>query len=112
MKKALKELIENAADKCEGYFKSFIFIPDGIYNGVWGKNGYDKMIILGYEVKLKMWCRITYKSTKTDVFSIIKPRGFNVHIKHELGVPEISLDRPIRIDNTLQLSQILVYGEE
>lgn len=112
MKKALKELIENAADKCEGYFKSFIFIPDGIYNGVWGKNGYDKMIILGYEVKLKMWCRITYKYTQTDVFSIFKPIGFNVHIRHDLGVPEIFLDKPIRIDNTLQLSQILVYEEE
>ena len=112
MKKALKELIENAADKREGYFSSFIFIPDGIYNGFWGKNGYDKMIILGFDVKLKMWCRITDKSAETDLFSILKPIKFNVHIRHDLGVPEIFLDIPIRIDNTKQLSQILVYGEE
>lgn len=112
MKKALKELMKNAADTYKGYFIKFIFIPDGIYNGFWGKNGYDKMIILGYEVKSKMWCRLTGISTQTDVFSIFKVRSFNVHIRHDLGVPEIFLDRPIRIDNTKQLSQILVYGEE
>ena len=107
MKKALKELIENSPDKHLGVFTSFIFIPDGLYKGFWGENGYDNMIVLGFEKQLKMWCRITGENCQLDLMTIVRPKAFNIHFKHELGVPEVWFDQPIMINHELQTSMIM-----
>ena len=47
MKKALKELIQKAEVRTSGEFDSIMIVPKGKYDGFWGKNCYDNMLVLG-----------------------------------------------------------------
>lgn len=94
MKKALKELIDNVEEKTSGEFYAFITIPNGIYNGFWGKNGYCNILFLG-QCKDGKWYKI---ADKIDVIHFFYPPGLNWEISIKYGVPSFWTHKPIRIE--------------
>lgn len=106
MKKALKELLKNAPVKLIGDFTQFILIPNGKYNGFWGVNGYDNIILLGGTDDGK-WYRI---SEYADVFDLEKIRCCAVDIPHKYGVPRLFFREPIHVDYSLQISSVTGRG--
>lgn len=84
MKKKLKELIENAPFKGVGTFTEFLLIPTNKeYDGFWGKNGYNNVIVLGYNKKEEVWCKVSYE--QCDNMFISNIRNFNMDIPRDLG---------------------------
>lgn len=105
MRKALKEIIDTAEERSVGYFDLLMFVSNGIYNGFWGKNGYDKILILGYVRSELKWFII---SRDDDVFSIYQLNGtFNLDINSEYGVPTIWFNKPVYIDDSMHLSSVI-----
>ena len=109
MKKALKELIENSEPlKGEKLFNRIMFISNGVYNGFGGKNDYNNMIILAQEYKTNKWYRITGKNQQCDVFFINRCNmAFNLDIPTKYGIPSIWFNKPVKIENDFQLSQVI-----
>ena len=96
MKKKLKELIENAPYKRVGTFTQFLLIPTNEeYNGFWGKNGYNNVIILGYDKKEEIWCRLSPQ--QCDNMNISHVRNFDMDIPSDLGCIRIWFDNDIVI---------------
>lgn len=108
MKKALKELIENAKPyDGNKYFNRIMFLSNGVYDGFWGKNGYNNILILAQEWNSGEWYKITKDVQCCDLFYICKCNmSFNLGIPKEYGIPSIWFGNPIRIDNSLALSSI------
>lgn len=108
MKKALKELIENAKPyDSNKSFNRIMFLSDGVYKGFWGKNGYNNILILAQELNSGEWYKITKDGQSCDWFYICSCNmSFNLDIPKEYGIPSIWFDSPIRIDNSLALSSI------
>lgn len=101
----LKKIIKNATRKNSGTFRTLIFIPNGEYNGFWGPNGYDNIMILGQELRGSgEWFVI---STTADVFNCYRCKSFNVDIPSDLGVPVIFFNEPVQIDNEFDLSNVI-----
>lgn len=94
MKKALRELIENAEEKRIGDFYAFLTIPNGIYNGFWGKNGFCNILFLGQCIDGK-WYKI---ADKIDAISLFYPPGLNWEISKKYGVPSFWAYEPIHIE--------------
>lgn len=109
MKKALKELLEKAPVKLVGDFRCFMVIPNGAYNGFWGRNGYDNIILLALSDDDENWYRI---SEFADVFFVYDIRHFNVDIPNEYGVPRFWFDQPIHIDYSLPTSGVIGKGSK
>jgi len=107
MKKALKELIENAEVKREGEFRQFLTIPNGIYNGFWGKNGYDNILLLGRSAEDGKWYKI---ADKIDAFHISYPPSLNWEIDSKYGVPSFWSFTPISIEYDGFTSSIIACG--
>ena len=106
MRKTLKKIIDTAEERSVGYFDTLMFVSNGIYNGFFGKNGYDNILILGYVRAEQKWFIV---SRYGDVFSIYYPimGTFTLDINHKYGVPTIGFGKPIHIDNTDQLSSVI-----
>lgn len=107
MTEILKKLIETAPTKRCGKFINFMFVSNGEYDGFWGKNGYDSMIIFGYDLELEKYVKIT---DYADVFNIYRLNGnnsFSLDIPTEYGIPRIWFSTPIRIDNELDISSVV-----
>ena len=106
MRKALKEIIDTAEERLVGDFDYLMIVSNGIYDGFWGKNGYDNILILGYVRAEQKWFIV---SRYGDVFSIYYPimGTFTLDINHKYGVPTIGFGKPIHIDNTDQLSSVI-----
>lgn len=94
MKKALKELIENAEVKREGEFRAFLTMPNGVYDGFWGKNGYDNILLLGQGYEDGKWYKI---AEKIDAIHFFYPPSLNWEINSKYGVPSFWSHTPIRI---------------
>ena len=95
MKKALKELVENAEVKMVGEFRAFLTIPNGIYDGFWGKNGYDNILLLGYSSEDGKWYRI---ADTIDAIHLSYPPSLNWEISSKYGVPCFWSNTPISIE--------------
>ncbi len=106
----LKEIIKNAPVKKKGKFDALMFISNGEYDGFWGSNGYDNMLVLGQEGNRSggTWYKV---ATTADVFQAVKLEGVSIDIPSDLGVPVMFFHEPIEIDNTLELSSIIVYSK-
>lgn len=105
MRKALKKIIDTAEERSVGYFDSLMFVPNGIYNGFFGKNGYDNILILGYVRSEQKWFIV---SRYDDVFSIYQLNGtFNLEINSAYGVPTIWFNKPVYIDDSMHLSSVI-----
>ena len=96
MKKALKELIEKAEVKRVGEFYAFLTIPNGVYDGFWGKNGYDNILLLGKSAEDRKWYKI---ADKIDVIQFFYPPSLNLEIDSKYGVPCFwtNMHKPISI---------------
>ena len=105
----LKKIIENAPVKKAGTFVALMFIPNGEYNGFWGPNGYDNIMILGQEKhRGDEWVVI---SKTADVFNCYDGKGFNIDIPSDLGVPVMFFNEPVEINNELYLSNVIARDE-
>lgn len=106
MKKALKELIEQSTWKRKGVFKSLIIVSNGKYDGFFGSNGYDNLLILGFDVDDKKYYKITDSADVFNIFDIPMRDTFSLDIPTEYGVPRMWFTHPIYIDNELNLSTV------
>ena len=109
MKKALKELIENADVKRAGEFRAFLTIPNGIYNGFWGKNGYDNILLLGQSADDNKWYKI---ADAIDAIHLFYPPSLNWEIPSKYGVPRFWTHEPIRIEYDGLTSSLIACSRE
>ena len=90
MKKALIEILENSEEKRTGLFDAILILSGNKYNGFWGENGYNNLIIIG-----EIWQNedspryyIIVKNCECDVFQVWESGGyFNMDIPSNLGIP-------------------------
>lgn len=94
----LKKLIEDAPFIHSGKFAAFMVVPNGQYDGFWGVNGYDNILILARPWKEDKWYKL---ATEADMFSIYdyteKYSSFNLDIPSQYNVPRIWFNKPIEI---------------
>lgn len=113
MKKALKEIIENAELKREGKFDAFMAIPNGVYNGFWGKNGYDNILFLGQSAEDGKWYKI---AEYIDVVTFCGAWQLSIDIKSENGVPHFWSRIPFEVSYDGVVSNLIIErdskGEE
>ena len=109
MTDALKELIKTAPIKKSGYFNRFMFVSNGEYDGFWGKNGYDNIIVLGKAADDEKWYRI---ACEVDVFNVNfheKPVSVSIDIPKEYGIPNLFFHTPIQINYDGFTSSVLTF---
>lgn len=109
MKKALKELIENAEVKMVGEFSAFLTIPNGIYEGFWGKNGYDNILLLGQSTEDGKWYRI---ADTIYAIHLCYPPSLNWKISSKYGVPSFWTTEPISIHYDGFTSSVIACSNE
>ena len=108
MTEKLKEIIEKAEVKESGIFNEFLIVPTGEkYDGFWGVNGFDKMILLAKKRDESEWCILT---TYSDSFHLIYIHSVNFDIPSDLNCLRVLLDELIEI-NTVA-SSVMGYGKE
>lgn len=98
MTDAFKELLENAPVRKSGLFNRFMFASNGIYDGFWGKNGYDNIIVLGQATEDDLWYRI---ACEVDAFNISFKESYtsvSIDIPSEFGVPCLFFHKPIQVN--------------
>ena len=105
MTDALKELRENAPKRRTGTYDKLMFVSNGIYDGFWGVNGYDNILILGWVRETNEWYKVSEYGDKFDIMRI--ESWFNLDIPSEYGVPCIWFDKPIYINNELGVSNVM-----
>jgi hypothetical protein len=103
----LKELIENAPVKRKGTFKNLMIVSNGAYDGFWGENGFNSIILLGLDVETKSYVKVTDYADVFDIFNVGEHINFNLDIPTEYGVPRISFSKPVCIDNELNISSVV-----
>lgn len=109
MTEKLKEIIDNAEHAKEGtFYKEFLIIPTGQkYDGFWGVNGYDKMLILAGELETDTWAIVTDYS---DAFNIINQgRTINFDVPSKYDCLRIFFDESIEL--TSVGSSVLSLGK-
>ena len=106
MKDKLKELIKKAPVKRKGTFKNFMIVSNCAYNGFWGENGFNSIILLGFDVETKQYVKITDYADVFNIYSVGENVGFNLDIPTEYGVPRIWFSKFITIDNELNISAV------
>lgn len=108
MNEKLQEIINNAVPKSSGQFNEFLIVPTGEkYDGFWGVNGFDKMILLAKKREEKDFCILTNYS---DAFHLIKIRSVSFDIPSELNCVRVFLDETIEINDVA--SSVIGYGKE
>lgn len=109
MTEELKKLIEEAPHIHSGKFASFMIVPNGQYDGFWGVNGYDNILILAMPWNEDEWYIL---ATEADLFLIYEPRttptalSFNLDIPTEYGVPRIWFNSPVEIHYEIPTASI------
>lgn len=108
MKEALKKLIEEAPIRRVGAFVNFLIVPTGQkYDGFWGENGYNEIVLLGLADDGKYY-NIT-DSADSVMFS--KVMHVNFDIPSEYNCVRFWFDEPIQINNEMNLSTLMGYPE-
>ena len=103
----LKELIDNVEIVEVGTFKAFMFLSAGKYEGFWGVNGYDNLLILGFDVDKDKWVQITDYGDVFMIYKLSERIGFNVDIPSEYGIPRFWFSKPVHINNSLGVSSVV-----
>lgn len=111
MTKELKELIATAPTIQNGVFQCFLIVSNGIYDGFWGENGYNNIIILAQRPKSDYWYKLCENADKFTIFNITEKQTFNLDIPSDYGVPRIWFHKPIKINYTVPTSDIFGYME-
>ena len=107
----LKELIATAPTIQNGVFQCFLIVSNGVYDGFWGKNGYNNIIILAQRPKSDFWYKLCEEADKFTIFNITKNETFNLDIPSNYGVPRIWFHKPIKIDYSVPTADIFGYME-
>lgn len=108
MTEKLKEIIEKAERKESGTFDEFLIVPTGEkYDGFWGVNGFDQMILLAKKKVESEWCILTNYS---DSFHLIYIHSVNFDIPSDLNCVRVFLDESIEINGVA--SSVIGYGQE
>lgn len=108
MTERLKEIIDNAIPKESGTFNEFLIVPTGKkYDGFWGENGFDKIVLLARQRGEENFCILTDYS---DSFHLINIYSVNFDIPSDLNCVRLFLDNPIEINGVA--SSIMGYGKE
>ena len=102
----LKELIEKAPVKRKGTFKNFMIVSNGAYDGIWGENGFNSIILLGLDVETGEYVKITDYADVFNIYNVGESVGFNLDVPTEYGVPRIWFGKFITIDNELNISAV------
>lgn len=107
----LKKLIEEAPHIHSGKFAIFMIVPNGQYDGFWGVNGYDNILILARPCNEDQWYIL---STEADVFNIyhvvredLPGLSFSLDIPTEYGVPRIWFNYPVEINYEIPTATIM-----
>lgn len=108
MTEEIKKLIETAPVKRSGVFQSFLMIPSGEkYDGFWGENGYNNIILLG--MSEEGWCNITECA---DSISFAQTSSINFDVPNDLNCVRFWFNEPIKIRNELNLSTVIGYPSD
>ena len=108
MTEKLKEIINNAIPKSSGTFNEFLIVTTGAkYDGFWGENGFDKMVLLAKKRGEKDYCILTDYS---DSFHLIDIYSVNFDIPSDLNCVRVFLDESIEINGVA--SSIIGYAKE
>lgn len=99
----LQKLIDSVPFRPVGTFEKLMFVSAGKYDGLWGINGYDNLLILGGIGD--NWYKISDYGDKFDIYKT--GVGFNLDIPTEYGVPRIWFNKPVYIDNRLGISSVV-----
>lgn len=96
MTQKLAEIIKNAERKRCGVFNEFLIVPTGEkYDGFWGVNGFDKILLLAKGMNDEDFCILTDYS---DSFHLIRSKGVNFDIPSDLGCVRVFTDELIEIN--------------
>lgn len=113
MNKRLKGLIERAEVYNQELLDDLFIIPSGkVYNGFWGKNGYNKIILIGRNLKEAKAYRID-TDIQHDIihFSYIKEFGIKIDIPTEYNCVRLFCSsKYLIVDNNA--SALSIYSEE
>ena len=109
MTEKLEKIIEKAEHKDHGIFDEFLIIPTGEkYDGFWGVNGYDKMILLA---RSNSQIDFSILTNFSDAFHIFQAENVNFDIPSDLGCVRVFTDKPIVIHDS-NVSSIIGYGPQ
>lgn len=110
----LTKLIKDAPYIYSGKFSMFMIVPTNeIYDGFWGVNGFDNILILAKPWKEDKWYKLTTSVDKFTIFDFKNHHAtFNLDIPSEYGVPRIWFDTPIEIDYSIPTSDVMGYVKE
>lgn len=109
MKKALKELIDNAPRRDCGEYAYFLLIPTNkMYNGLWGKNNYNNIIVLGYDKVEKKHYRLD-SVCGSDDFGVSQIYSAHIDIPREYGCLRMHFSEPVSV--RYPASSVLAYGK-
>ena len=113
MKKELKELVSNAPIVKAGLFTEFLFISNGKYNGFWGKNGYNNIIVLAREnVKDGEWKKLCDSIDVFTIFGKTESETMNFDIPSAYGVLRMWCSKPVKIDYQCPTSSLFGYTQK
>lgn len=108
MRKKLKEIIESAPQTKSGTFDEFLIVPSGEqYDGFWGRNGFNNIILLA---KRREEATFNILTNYSDVFVLLNIHSVNIDIPTELNCVRVFLDKPIKIHDVT--SSVIGYGGE
>lgn len=103
MNKACKELIENAQTyNCQEIKTLYIINSGRLYNGLWGKNGYNNIIVLG-EAKDKNFYILSSKH-QTDVVnvqSLFENETCSIDISGKYNCVRVWFNKPLIVQYAL-----------
>lgn len=98
-RKALRDLIAEAPERTIGDYEILMLVPNGKYDGFFGVNGYDRILILGYSNEDKQWYKV---SDCPDIFDLDLKNFYGImtfDIKSIYGVPAFTFRSPVHIEN-------------
>lgn len=104
MKKALKELLEKAEQYNGQPLNDLLIIPNGEkYTGFWGKNGYNKIILLGRNHKEDKIYRIDTPNQHDviDFYRLKNAAHGQIDIPSEYNCVRLNFNKSIIVDNSV-----------
>ena len=109
----LKKLIAEAPIIHSGKFAAFMIVPNGQFDGFWGVNGYDNILILARPWNEDKWYKLATAADVFDVYDYTRTcSSFNLDIPTQYGVPRIWFCKPIEIDYFIPTANVIGYAKE
>ena len=107
MKKGAKELIAKAVPRTHDNFcELYVIDSEKAYDGFWGKNGYNNIILIGRAKDCELYELITDYSDAIHIFN----GGCDIDISHENGVIRLWSNKGFSLQNKPYSSVIFNSG--